>query len=350
MTDLSDTAQQLLTPGKGILAADESTASADKRLVEYGITPGAEMRRQYRDLFLATPGIEAYLSGVILYQETLAQESDAGVPFVKRLQEHGIIPGIKVDEGTEPMQESPEELITKGLLGLPERLQAFREKYHTGFTKWRAVIRIEGDRLPTAHAIVENAKRLASYAQEVQKAGMVPIVEPEVLLEGKHSRLRSRQVLEATLIALMDALIDAGVDLSGVILKTSMALSGSDTHKTDTPEEVATDTVGALMKAVPRGLAGIVFLSGGQGSDQAIRGLAGIVFLSGGQGSDQAINNLGAIVKEARAQKAPWPLTFSYARAFQDEALTIWAGDETNQEKAREAFVARLKQATDALS
>jgi len=331
MTDLSDTAQQLLTPGKGILAADESTASADKRLVEYGITPGAEMRRQYRDLFLATPGIEAYLSGVILYQETLAQESDAGVPFVKRLQEHGIIPGIKVDEGTEPMQESPEELITKGLLGLPERLQAFREKYHTGFTKWRAVIRIEGDRLPTAHAIVENAKRLASYAQEVQKAGMVPIVEPEVLLEGKHSRLRSRQVLEATLIALMDALIDAGVDLSGVILKTSMALSGSDTHKTDTPEEVATDTVGALMKAVPRGL-------------------AGIVFLSGGQGSDQAINNLAAIVKEARAQKAPWPLTFSYARAFQDEALTIWAGDETNQEKAREAFVARLKQATDALS
>ena len=330
MTDLSDTAHQLVGTGKGILAADESVASADKRLTAYGIKTGPEMRRQFRDLFLAAPGIEEHLSGVILYEETLQQEDDAGVPFARELLKRGIIPGIKVDEGTEPMQESPEELITKGLLGLAERLADFKQRYHTGFTKWRAVIRIEGDRLPTAHAIVENAKRLATYALEVQRAGMVPMVEPEVLLEGNHSRLRCRQVLEATLTALMDALRDQGVDLSGVILKTSMVLSGSETNKTDTPEEVAEDTVAVLMKAVPTDL-------------------AGIVFLSGGQGDDQATNNLRAISIEARAHKAPWPLSFSYARALQDEALTIWGGDENNQDKARAVFMARLEKVSGAL-
>ncbi len=330
MTDLSDIAHQLVQTGKGILAADESVVSADKRLASYGIATGEEMRRQFRDVFLAAPGVEAYLSGVILYQETLAQDADDGVPFVETLLSRGIIPGIKVDEGTEPMPDSPEELITKGLLGLPERLADFKKKYHTGFTKWRAVIRIEGDRLPTAHAIVENAKRLASYALQVQQAGMVPIVEPEVLLEGNHSRLRSRQVLEATLTALMDALQDQGVDLSGLILKTSMALSGSETGRIDTPEEVAEDTVGALMKAVPPDV-------------------AGVVFLSGGQGDDQATDNLRAIAKEAKEKNAPWPLTFSYARALQDEALRVWAGEEANQEEARRVFTARLKKVSEAL-
>ena len=331
MTDLSDIAHQLVRTGKGILAADESVASADKRLAAYGINTGPEMRRQFRDLFLAAPGIEDYLSGVILYEETLTQDADDGEPFAQELLKRGIIPGIKVDEGTEPIPESPDELITKGLLGLSERLENFRKRYHTGFTKWRAVIRIEGDRLPTAHAIVENAKRLASYALEVQRAGMVPIVEPEVLLEGNHSRLRSRQVLEATLIALMDALVDQGVDLSGLILKTSMALSGSETGKIDSPEEVAEDTVGALMKAVPADV-------------------AGIVFLSGGQGDDQATDNLRAIAKLAREKNAPWPLTFSYARALQDEALKSWAGDEANQDAARAIFIARLNKVADPLN
>ncbi len=330
MTDLSAIAHQLVRSGKGILAADESIASADKRLTAYGIKTGVEMRRQFRDLFLNAPHIEEYLSGVILYQETLTQDADDGVPFVEELLKRGIIPGIKVDEGTEPIPESPEELITKGLLGLPERLAEFKKKYHTGFTKWRAVIRIEGDRLPTAHAIVENAKRLAMYALEVQRAGMVPIVEPEVLLEGTHSRLRSRQVLEATLTALMDALHDQGVDMSGLILKTSMALSGSGTGRIDSPQEVAEDTVGALMKAVPADV-------------------AGIVFLSGGQGDEQATENLRAILKEAREKNAPWPLTFSFARALQDEALTVWAGDEANQDTARELFIARLKKVSEAL-
>lgn len=330
MTDLSDTAHQLLRTGKGILAADESVASADKRLAAYGIKTGPEMRRQFRDLFLAAPGIEDYLSGVILYEETLTQDADDGESFPQELLKRGIIPGIKVDEGTEPIPQSPDELITKGLLGLPERLLDFRKRYHTGFTKWRAVIRIEGDRLPSAHAIVENAKRLAAYALEVQRAGMVPIVEPEVLLEGNHSRLRSRQVLEATLIALMDALRDQGVDMSGLILKTSMALSGSETGKIDSPEDVAEDTVGALMKAVPADV-------------------AGIVFLSGGQGDDQATDNLRAIAKLAREKNAPWPLTFSYARALQDEALKAWAGDEANQDAARAIFVGRLGKVADAL-
>lgn len=330
MTDLSDIAHQLVRTGKGILAADESVASADKRLTAYGINTGPEMRRQFRDLFLAAPGIEEYLSGVILYEETLTQDADDGEPFAQELLKRGIIPGIKVDEGTEPIPESPDELITKGLLGLGERLENFHKRYHTGFTKWRAVIRIEGDRLPTAHAIVENAKRLASYALEVQRAGMVPIVEPEVLLEGNHSRLRSRQVLEATLIALMDALRDQGVDMSGLILKTSMALSGSETGKIDSPGEVAEDTVGALMKAVPADV-------------------AGIVFLSGGQGDDQATDNLRAIAKLAREKNAPWPLTFSYARALQDEALKSWAGDEANQDAARAIFIARLDKVADAL-
>ncbi len=331
MTDLSDIAHQLLSPGKGILAADESIASADKRLTAYGITPSVETRRQFRDLFLAAPGVEEYLSGVILYEETLSQKDDDGELFTRALLERGIIPGIKVDEGTEPMPDSPEELITKGLLGLPERLLEFKRTYHTGFTKWRAVIRIEGDRLPTAYAIVENAKRLAAYALEVQRAGMVPMVEPEVLLEGNHSRLRSRQVLEATLTALMDALRDQGVDMSGLILKTSMALSGSTTGRVDTPEEVAEDTVSVLMKCVPADV-------------------AGIVFLSGGQGTEQATENLCAITKLAREKKAPWPLTFSYARALQDEALRVWAGDEANEAAARDVFTARLQKVSQALS
>lgn len=331
MTDLSDTAHQLVRSGRGILAADESVASADKRLTAYGIPPSAEMRRQYRDLFLAAPGVEEYLSGVILYEETLTQDDDDGVPFAESLLSRGIIPGIKVDEGTEPLPESPDELITKGLLGLSDRLAAYRTKYKTGFTKWRAVIRIEGDRLPTAYAIVENAKRLASYALEVQRAGMVPMVEPEVLLEGTHSRVRCAQVLEATLTALMDALRDQGVDMSGLILKTSMVLSGSGTGRVDTPKEVAEDTVAVLMKCVPADV-------------------AGIVFLSGGQGNDQATENLAAISAVAKEKNAPWPLTFSYARALQDEALTVWAGNEANEAAAREAFLGRLKKVCGALS
>lgn len=329
MVDLSSIARQLVAPGKGILAADESTASADKRLKLYGIEPSVEMRRKFRDLFLATPGAEAYLSGVILYSETLDQNANDGTPFPELLASRGIIPGIKVDEGTEPFPESPDELITKGLIGLPERLQNFRTTYGTGFTKWRAVITIDGDRLPTSVAIVENAKRLAQYARDVQAAGMVPILEPEVLLIGNHSRVRAREVLTTTIEALMTALQDNAVDFSGVILKTAMAVSGSESGKMDTPEEVAEDTMKALIETVPAAV-------------------PGIVFLSGGQTPDQATENLRAISEKAREVHAPWPLTYSYARALQEEALQTWGGKDEQLEEARAVYLARLQKVAEA--
>lgn len=329
MTDLSHTARALMAPGKGILAADESEKSADeKRLVPYGIKTGPEMRRKFRDMLLATPGIEEYLSGVILHAETLTQKANDGTAFPALLSERGIIPGIKVDEGLEPMAESPDETITKGLLGLSERSAAYRANQGTSFTKWRAAIRIDGDRLPSARALVENAKRLAAYACEVQKTGMVPMVEPEVLLEGKHSRLRARAVIEQTMRVLFDTLNEQCADLSCLIVKTSMALSGSESGRLDTPEEVAEDTVSALMDTVPADVAGIVFLSGGQTPDQATR-------------------NLAAITKLARERHAPWPITFSYARALQEEALSIWKGEDENVPAAREAFLNRLQKVAE---
>jgi fructose-bisphosphate aldolase class I len=330
MPDLSAAARSLFAPGKGILAADESVASADKRLALYGVKGTEENRRKFRDLFLSTPGIENYLSGVILYSETLDQKADDGTLFPKSLSGRGIIPGIKVDEGLEPMPESPDETITKGVLGLCDRLSGFVEKYHTGFTKWRMVVRIDGDRLPTAQALVENAKRLAVYARDVQEVGMVPLIEPEVLYEGKHSQMRSRQVIEITMKSVFDALADQSVDLSGVILKTAMALSGHESGRMDSPEEVAEATVGALMATVPPGLSGIVFLSGGQTPDQATA-------------------NLAAITKYAKEKNAPWPFTFSYARALQEEALEVWKGEDANVPAAREAYLGRLKKVSDAL-
>jgi len=329
--NLSDTARTLVAPGKGILAADESEKSADeKRLTPFGIATGPEMRRKFRDMLLATPGVEQYLTGVILHEETLSQKGNDGVLFPKLLSDKGIIPGIKVDQGLEPLAESPNENITKGLLGLPDRLTSYHTNYATGFTKWRAAITIEGDRLPTARALVENAKRLATYACEVQKAGMVPMLEPEVLLDGTHSRLRARAVIESAMRVLFDTLNEQCADLSGIIIKTSMAVSGNKKGRQDTPEEVAEDTVGALMETVP--------------SD-----VAGIVFLSGGQTPDQATANLAAIVALAREKNAPWPLTFSYARALQEEALMAWKGEDANVPAAREAFLARLEKVAAAV-
>lgn len=331
MTDLSDIARRLLAPGKGILAADESTASADKRLALYGVKGTEENRRQYRDLFLTAPGIEDYLSGVILYKETLPEKGTDRKTFPKSLAARGIIPGIKVDEGTEPFPESPDELITNGVLGLCGRLKEYHAAYGTEFTKWRAVVRIEGDRLPSAQVLVENARRLAVYARDVQEVAMVPILEPEVLHDGSHSRLRAKEVLETTLKTVFSALSDHAVDLSGVILKTSMALSGSETKHPDSPEEVAEATVSALMEVVPRGC-------------------AGIVFLSGGQTPEQATENLRAVCALAKERGAPWPLTFSFARALQEEALSIWKGEKKNVPAAREAFLARLKATAEALA
>lgn len=331
MMNLSDIARALVAPGKGILAADESEKSADeKRLAAFGIKTGPEMRRKFRDMLLATPGIEKYLTGVILHEETLSQKGNEGALFPELLNAKGILPGIKVDQGLEPLAESPNESITKGLLGLPERLTAYHTNHAAGFTKWRAAITIEGDRLPTARALVENAKRLATYACEVQKAGMVPMLEPEVLLDGTHSRLRARAVIESAMRVLFDTLNEQCADLSGVILKTSMAVSGNKNGREDSPEEVAEDTLGALMETVPSEVAGIVFLSGGQTPDQATA-------------------NLAAITKLARERSAPWPLTFSYARALQEEALMVWKGEDENVPAAREVFLARLEKVAAAI-
>ncbi|HUY05147.1 MAG TPA: class I fructose-bisphosphate aldolase [Candidatus Paceibacterota bacterium] len=329
MNDLAATARSLFAPGKGLLAADESVHTATTRLASYGIATGAEMRRQYRDLFFGADGIEQYLSGIILFSETLLEKGNDKKLFPASLAARGIMPGVKVDGGTEPMSASSEELITQGLLDLSERLAAYRSQ-GAAFTKWRAVIRIDGDRLPTATAIHENAKRLASYAKEVQSAGMVPILEPEVLYEGKHSRTRARAVLTETLGTVFSVLDEHAVDRASVILKTAMALSGKESGKKDTPEEVAEDTLAALIESVPPQI-------------------AGIVFLSGGQTPDQATENLRAIAARAREVSAPWPLTFSYARALQEEALELWRGEEANVPAARAAFLARLAKVSAAL-
>lgn len=329
MTDLVAIARALFVPHKGILAADESVATATKRLSSYGVATSAEMRRQYRDLFFGTPGIEEYLSGVILFSDTLLEKGDNQVLFSQGLSRRGIAPGIKVDLGTEPLPTSPDELITQGLLDLPDRLVAYKAQGAV-FTKWRAVIRIEGDQLPSPMAIHENVKRLATYAKEVQSAGLVPILEPEVLYEGKHSRARARAVLTEVLGTLFAVLAEHSVDRASVILKTAMVLSGSLNGRADTPEEVAEDTVAVLMETVPSQIAGVVFLSGGQTPDQATL-------------------NLAAIARRAKEEEAPWPLTFSYARALQEEALNLWRGKEENVSLAREAFIARLQAVSSAL-
>lgn len=329
MNDLVADARAFFADGKGILALDESVASVTKRLAEYGITSSEEMRRQDRDLFINTPGVEAYLSGVILFSETLTQKGNDGNFFSVSLQTRGTAPGIKVDLGTEEMPGSPKEFITKGLLDLPERLVEYKKQGAT-FTKWRAVIHIEGDKIPSALAIHENAKRLAQYAKEVQSAGLVPIIEPEVLYAGKHSRVRAKAVLQETLQTVFSVLKEHSVDPASIILKSSMVLSGSESGRADTPEEVAEDTLSAFIASVPRQIAGIVFLSGGQTPDQATA-------------------NLEAIIKKAKEVDAPWPLTFSYARALQEEALEVWKGKEENVAEAREAFLARLAKVSAAL-
>ncbi|MFA6414685.1 MAG: class I fructose-bisphosphate aldolase [Candidatus Paceibacterota bacterium] len=329
MTDLVATARSLFAPGKGVLAADESVHTATTRLAAHGVAASSETRRQYRDLFFGAPGIEKYLSGIILFSETLTEKGNDKKLFSKSLAARGILPGVKVDGGTEPISTSPKEFITQGLLDLGERLAEYK-KQGAVFTKWRAVIRIEGDDLPTAAALHENAKRLASYAKEVQSAGLVPIIEPEVLLEGRHSRARARAVIEETLHTVFSVLEEHSVDRASIVLKTAMTLSGSESGKRDTPEEVAEDTLDALMKSVPRQV-------------------AGIVFLSGGQTPEQATENLAAITRRAREVNAPWPLTFSYARALQDEALAVWKGKDENVEAARAAFLSRLAAVSAAL-
>lgn len=317
-------ARQMVRPGRGILAADESNNTADQRLAAVGVESNEEMRRQYRELFLTTPEVENYLSGVILYEETLHQKSYHGRPFVEILQEKGIIPGIKVDMGTVPLPGFPDEVITEGLDGLKGRLERYYE-LGARFTKWRSVIRIGSD-IPTPEAIRANAHVLARYARISQEAGMVPMVEPEVLINGTHSIDRSESVLGETLRITFEELIRYRVALEGVILKSSMALPGSESGFEMDPLDVAKRTVRALRQNVPAGV-------------------PGVVFLSGGQTPEEATENLNEI---ARLEPFPFEVAFSYARALQGPALEAWRGQGENWQRAQEVFLERLKQSIEA--
>ncbi|MEK7518458.1 MAG: class I fructose-bisphosphate aldolase [Patescibacteria group bacterium] len=318
MSEIHDIAAQLLADHKGLLAADESVTSAGKRLGAIHVENTPESRRQYRNLFLTTPGVEQYLSGVIFHEETLGQAADDGTPFVKLLQQKGIIPGIKVDGGTQPLPNYPGELITEGLDGLGERLHAF---YQQGarFAKWRAVISI-GDGLPTDFCIAANAQAMARYAALCQENNIVPIVEPEVLIDGSHDLATSEVVTTKTLKEVFTQLQIHGVDLSGVILKSSMVISGNACPTQATPDDISAATLRCFKNTVPAEVPGIVFLSGGQSAVQATQ-------------------NLNAIGKAAHG---PWKITFSYARALQGPPLQIWKGKPENVAAAQAEFIKRL--------
>ncbi len=323
---LREIAAGLMAKGKGILAADESEGTCGKRFDAYGIAKTPETRRVWRELLFTTPEIEKGLSGVILFDETIRQKASDGRMFGELLMERGILAGIKVDQKTEPFGNaqggpfagSPEEEVTKGIEGLPERLAEYA-KMGAKFTKWRAVIRI-GQGLPTKECILENAKRMAEYARIVQATGLVPIVEPEVLLDGTHTIERCEKVVKETLTVLFEALAEAKVDLKGLILKTSMVLSGKDSGKKDSAKEIAEATVRALKASVPKEVAGIAFLSGGQTP----------------LGATENLNEM------AKIQNKPWPLTFSYSRALQDPVMAVWSGKEANLKKAQEIFRKRV--------
>ncbi len=316
-TKLASVARQLVTPGKGILAADESTGTIGKRFAKINVESTEENRRAYRELLFTTPGVGDYISGVILYDETIRQRAHDGHTFVTVLEKQGIIPGIKVDLGTEPMIDSPFELITKGFEGLEERLRQYFE-FGARFAKWRAVITI-GESIPTDACISENAQRLAQYAKLCQEVGIVPIVEPEVLMDGAHTIDRCYEVTVKVLEIVFKALRETGVFLPGMLLKPNMVIAGSEAEK-NTSDEIARLTLQCLRQTVPKEVPGIVFLSGGQSEIEAAVNL-------------QAMN--------VAKGDAPWNLSFSYGRALQASALKVWGGKEENSVVAQDEFLKR---------
>jgi fructose-bisphosphate aldolase class I len=301
--ELASTARALVAPGKGILAIDESITTIKKRFDAVGIANTEENRRAYRELLLTTPRLGEHVSGAILHDETIRQSTKAGVPFTTIMRDAGVIPGIKVDLGAKPMAGFPGELVTEGLDGLRARFAEY-VKLGARFAKWRAVISI-GSELPTDVCIDANAHALARYAALAQEGGLVPIVEPEVLMDGEHDLQESYEVTEATLRAVFAALYEHRVILEGTILKSSMVISGKDCPVQAEVEHVAAATVRCLEAAAPAALPGIVFLSGGQSDEQATAHL-------------DAMN---------RTALRPWPLSFSYGRAMQNAALSLWSKD-----------------------
>jgi fructose-bisphosphate aldolase, class I len=319
--ELKRTARAMVTDGKGIIAIDESSGTCDKRFKSVGVKSTEETRRQYRQLLLTTPGLEKYVSGPILFDETIRQKTDDGTPFVKVIQSKGQIPGIKVDKGAHPLAGSPEEKVTEGLDGLRERVE---EYYAMGacFAKWRAVISI-GEDIPTRQCYESNAHAMARYAALCQEGGLVPIVEPEVLIDGDHDIDTCEAVTEEIQRELFMQLYRHRVMLSGTVLKTSMVISGLESKHRAGVEEVAERTVQTLLRTVPAALGGVVFLSGGQSPEGATA-------------------NLNAMNRKYR-DKLPWPLSFSYARAIQQPALSHWRGNPDNVEEAQKLVYQRAK-------
>ena len=318
---LEGTARALVASGKGILAADESHATIGRRFEPLGIANTEENRRRYRQMLLTTKGVSEFVSGVILFDETIRQGADGGQPFVEVLRDQGVIPGIKVDRGTKPLEGTSGEHITEGLDGLRARLAEYT-KLGARFAKWRAVIVIDDNRAPTRLALEANADVLARYAALCQEAELVPIVEPEVLMEGSHSIDRCLEVTEATLHSVFDALWDHKVLLEGMLLKPSMVLPGAASPQQESVQAVAEATVRCLRRTVPAAVPGIVFLSGGQSDELATAHL-------------NAMNRLPGL--------SPWPLSFSFARALQAAPLAAWRGDQTRVDDAQRAFLHRAR-------
>ncbi|HEX7991858.1 MULTISPECIES: class I fructose-bisphosphate aldolase [unclassified Stenotrophomonas] len=318
---LAETAQAMVAPGKGIIAIDESTGTIAKRFASVGIENTEENRRAYRELLLTTPKLNEHISGAILYDETIRQSTKDGVPFAKYMADNGMIPGIKVDKGAHPLAGCPGELVTEGLDGLRERLQEYY-KLGARFAKWRAVINI-GESMPSGTCIESNAHALARYAALCQECGLVPMVEPEVIMDGDHDIETCYEVTEATLRSLFDALYQQNVVLEGTILKASMVIPGKTCDEQVDVEEVAESTVMCLKSTVPAILPGVVFLSGGQSDEQSTAHL-------------NAMNQVGTL---------PWPLSFSYGRAMQQAALKLWAKDmKGNYAAAQKTVFERAKE------
>ena len=317
---LSQTAKTLVADGKGILAADESSGTIKKRFDQIGVSSTVETRRDYRHLMFSTGGAASFIRGVILFDETLRQEGPGGVPLVDVLNAAGMIPGIKVDTGAKPLALHPEETVTEGLDGLRERLDEYRS-LGAKFTKWRAVYRI-GEDMPSRACLDVNAHALARYAALAQEAGLVPIVEPEVLMDGPHSIERCEEATSDALRTTFAALAEQGVAFEGMLLKPNMVLSGTEASDRAGVEQVAMRTLVCLRRCVPAAVPGIVFLSGGQSSEEATVHL-------------NAMNKIEG--------PKPWKLSFSYGRALQADALRTWGGDNSNAEAAQAAFLERAR-------
>jgi fructose-bisphosphate aldolase class I len=316
---LSATARALVAKNRGILAADESTSTIKKRFDSIKLESTEENRRAYREMLFTAPGAEGYISGVIMYDETLRQKTKDGVAFPAYLAQHGMIPGIKVDMGAKPLAGFPGETITEGLDGLRERLAEYF-KLGARFAKWRAVIDI-GSGIPSRYAIDANAEALARYAALCQEAGIVPIVEPEVLMDGAHTLERCEEVTNVVLDSVFEHLFAARLFLEGIVLKPNMVVAGKKSPQKASPEQVAEATVRTLKRQVPCAVPGIAFLSGGQSPAEATLHLS-------------LMNAAGSL---------PWALTFSYGRALQENALSAWGGKSSGYSGGQQALFIRAK-------